>query len=69
MDAAFHPPLKPTLFQRVSGKKIGFGMFFVREILSIYGFTITETGTPGKGVQFEIIVPAGSFRIVKQIPQ
>ena len=63
------PPLKPILFQRVNGKKIGFGMFFVREILAISGFTITETGTPGKGVRFEITVPAGSFRIVKQIPQ
>ena len=43
-------------------------MFFVREILAISGFTITEMGTPGKGVRFEIPVRACSFWIVKQIP-
>ncbi len=57
--------LRPTLFQPGNGKKIGYGLFLVREILAISGFTITETGTSGKGVRFEIFVPAGSFRVVK----
>jgi signal transduction histidine kinase len=55
--------VKPTLFQPDKGKKNGYGLFLVQEILAIYGFTITETGTPEKGVRFEIVVPAGSFRV------
>jgi PAS domain S-box-containing protein len=61
--------VKPTLFQRGNGKKTGYGMFLVHEILAISGFTITETGTPGNGVRFEIVVPAGSFRVVKKKQQ
>jgi signal transduction histidine kinase len=61
--------VKPTLFQRGNGKKTGYGMFLVHEILAISGFTITETGTTGKGVRFEIVVPAGSFRVVKKKQQ
>jgi hypothetical protein len=37
-------------------------MFLSREILSITGLTIQETGEPGKGVRFEILVPAGAYR-------
>lgn len=61
--------LKSTLFKRQNGIKTGYGLFFVQEILSLNGFTITETGTQGNGVRFEIIVPAGSFRIVNPKPQ
>ena len=61
IDASF----KPVLFQRVNGKTTGYGMFLVNEILATSGFTITETGTAGKGVRFEIVIPMGSFRIVK----
>ena len=31
-------------------------------ILSITGITITETGTPGQGARFEIVVPKGAYR-------
>jgi PAS domain S-box-containing protein len=61
--------VKPTLFERAKGKKTGDGLFIVHEILAISGFTITETGEPGKGVRFEIVVPAGSSRVVKAKPQ
>ncbi|MEI7856211.1 MAG: PAS domain-containing sensor histidine kinase [Methanomicrobiales archaeon] len=61
--------LKSSLFKWQSGIKTRYGMFFVQEILSISGFTITETGTPGNGVRFEIIVPVGSFRKVNPNPQ
>jgi signal transduction histidine kinase len=54
--------IRPVLFQPIKGKKIGYGLYLVRELLAIPGFTITETGTPGNGVQFEVVVPAGSFR-------
>jgi hypothetical protein len=30
--------------------------------LSITGITIRETGEPGKGARFEIVVPNGSYR-------
>lgn len=39
------------------------GLFFVREILDITGITIHETGETGKGVQFEMVVPKGAYRL------
>jgi signal transduction histidine kinase len=54
---------RSTLFQPGKTNKTGYGLFLVREILAISGFTITETGSPGRGARFEIIVPAGSFRM------
>ncbi len=38
------------------------GLFFAREILSITGITITETGESGKGARFEMAVPKGAWR-------
>jgi PAS domain S-box-containing protein len=38
------------------------GLFFVREILDLTGITIRETGDPGKGARFEIVVPKRTFR-------
>jgi len=40
----------------------GFGLFLSREILAITGISIRETGTPGKGAVFELVVPPGSYR-------
>jgi PAS domain S-box-containing protein len=40
----------------------GRSLFFTREILSITGLSIRETGEPGKGARFEITVPTGAFR-------
>jgi PAS domain S-box-containing protein len=54
--------IRPVLFERGKGKNTGYGMFLIREILAITGFTIAETGVPGKGVRFEISIPEGSFR-------
>ena len=56
--------IRPVLFERGKGKNTGYGMFLVREILAITGFTIAEKGEAGKGARFEIVVPAGSFRVV-----
>jgi len=53
---------KPKLFTRGFGKNTGLGLFLIKEILSITGITITENGDPGKGTQFEMRVPPGSFR-------
>jgi PAS domain S-box-containing protein len=54
---------KKHLFQRGFGKHTGLGLFLSREILSITGITISENGEPENGVNFEILVPKGSYRI------
>jgi PAS domain S-box-containing protein len=56
---------KKRLFERGFGKNTGLGLFLSREILSITGITINETGTPGKGAQFEIAVPEEGFRFTE----
>jgi len=47
---------KEKVFLRGFGKNTGFGLYMVREVLDI-------TGVQGKGARFEILVPAGSYRI------
>jgi len=53
---------KEKIFGKGYGKHTGLGLFLVREILSITGIGIRETGIPGKGARFEMVVPEGSFR-------
>ena len=53
---------KERIFQKGVGKNTGLGLFLVREILGITGIAIRETGEPGAGARFEIVVPAGSYR-------
>jgi len=53
---------KKHLFERGFGKNTGFGLFLSREILSITGITIEETGTFGKGAEFTLRVPRGMYR-------
>nr|WP_319540268.1 PAS domain S-box protein [uncultured Methanospirillum sp.] len=54
---------KILIFERGFGKNTGLGMFLVREILSLTGISIHETGKPGTGARFDIRVPSGKFRI------
>jgi len=56
---------KELIFERGYGKNTGFGLFFIREILSITGLSIREVGIPGKGARFEILVPVGKYRFVQ----
>ncbi|PKL60032.1 MAG: hypothetical protein CVV33_04785 [Methanomicrobiales archaeon HGW-Methanomicrobiales-4] len=56
---------KPYIFESGFGKNTGFGLFISSEILAITGITIRETGTPGSGAVFEIIVPDGAYRTVE----
>jgi signal transduction histidine kinase len=56
---------KGHIFERSYGKHTGFGLFLAKEILSITGLVITETGEPGKGARFEITVPKGEYRFVQ----
>jgi signal transduction histidine kinase len=54
---------KEGLFaQRPEG--YGHGLVLAREILSITGITIRETGTPGEGARFELLVPPEGYRVV-----
>ena len=53
---------KGRLFERGFGHHTGLGLFLSREILAITGITISETGEPGKGARFEILVPKGGYR-------
>jgi PAS domain S-box-containing protein len=56
------PEEKEKIFDKGFGKHTGLGMFLIREILSITGMQIRETGVFGHGVRFEIRIPAGRFR-------
>jgi PAS domain S-box-containing protein len=53
---------KELIFDRAFGRNSGYGLFLAREILGITGLTIRETGTPGRGARFEILVPHGLIR-------
>ena len=53
---------KGRLFTQGFGKHTGLGLFLTREILSITGISIAETGEPGTGARFEIVVPDGMYR-------
>ena len=53
---------KERIFERGFGKNTGLGMFLAREILSLTGIAIRETGDPGNGARFEMEVPKGMWR-------
>jgi signal transduction histidine kinase len=55
---------KEEIFAYGIGSGGGLGLFLVREILSITGMTIRETGTPGEGARFVIHVLPDGYRIV-----
>ena len=54
---------KERVFLRGFGKNTGFGLYMVREVLDITGIRVRETGVPGKGARFELLVPAGNYRL------
>ncbi len=56
--------LKQQIFDRAVGKHTGLGLFLAREILGITGISIRETGVPGEGARFEIVVPEKGWRVV-----
>ena len=55
--------LKEKIFENGFGQTTGFGLFLAREILSITNIRIMETGLPSEGARFEMIVPAGFWRL------
>lgn len=40
-----------------TGGSTGFGLFFIKKMMDLYGWTITEEGKPNKGVKFLITIP------------
>jgi PAS domain S-box-containing protein len=54
--------VKEKIFKREYFRNTGYGLFLTQEILSITGTSIRETGVPGSGARFEILVPKGMFR-------
>jgi PAS domain S-box-containing protein len=55
--------LKLEIFEPGMMRNRGLGLFLSKEILSITGITIEETGVQGKGARFEIHVPLECFRV------
>lgn len=53
---------KGMIFHYQYGKNTGQGLFLSREILSITGISIDETGIPEVGARFEIICPDSTIR-------
>jgi PAS domain S-box-containing protein len=60
---------KEKIFLRGFGKHTGLGLFLTREILSITGITIAETGEFGNGARFEIRVPENGYRYASFDPR
>lgn len=58
--------MKEKIFERRFEGKKGVGLFLAREILSITGITIQETGTEGTGACFEMLVPDGAYRFPQE---
>lgn len=53
---------KELIFEHSRGGRINYGLFFSREVLAITGLSIKETGDPGSGARFEILVPKEMIR-------
>ena len=56
------PGAKEKIFNHLFFRNVGLDMYLSREILSLTGITIRETGTFGEGARFEIRVPWGAYR-------
>lgn len=48
---------KKRLFEKGYGKGTGFGLFLIKKVMEVYGWTITEEGEPGKGAKFVMHLP------------
>jgi PAS domain S-box-containing protein len=51
---------KPKLFKEGYGKGTGYGLYLIRKMTEVYGWTIRETGKEGQGAQFTITIPKTS---------
>jgi signal transduction histidine kinase len=44
---------------------VGYGLYLVKDILSITGISLKETGRPGGGARFEMLIPREDYRFTK----
>jgi PAS domain S-box-containing protein len=58
---------KEKIFTRGFGKNTGYGLFLIREILAITGFSILENGIPGRGARFVIRIPRTLYRLPERV--
>jgi two-component system, sensor histidine kinase and response regulator len=49
--------VKPNLFKEGYGKGTGYGLYLIKKMMEVYGWTIQETGEPSRGAQFTITIP------------
>ncbi|MCW3985143.1 MAG: PAS domain S-box protein, partial [Candidatus Bathyarchaeota archaeon] len=48
---------KEKIFKEGYGKGSGYGLYLIRKMCEVYGWTIRETGKHGKGAQFTVTMP------------
>jgi PAS domain S-box-containing protein len=54
-----------------TGGSTGFGLFFIKKMVDVYGWTITEEGEPDEGAKFNVTIPrrtkdnAENFQLLK----
>ena len=48
---------RDRLFEKGNGKGSGLGLYLIRTICEVYGWSVQETGKPNVGVQFEFTIP------------
>ena len=60
---------KEQIFELGFGRHTGYGLYLAREVLSIAGFSIRETGEPGKGARFDIHIPRGRYMVRPSCPE
>jgi signal transduction histidine kinase len=49
---------KPKIFEGyTTGKGSGYGLYLVKRMMEVYGWSIQETGIPGEGAHFTIAIP------------
>ena len=48
---------KEKIFKEGYGKGSGYGLYLIRKMCEVYGWSIQETGKQGKGAQFTVTIP------------
>ncbi len=51
---------KEKIFAEGYGKGTGYGLYLIKKVCGVYGWTIEETGEEGKGAQFTMTIPKNS---------
>ena len=49
--------LRTKLFQKGAGKGTGYGLWLIKRICEMYGWSISEKGQSGEGVRFVMFIP------------